>query len=155
MKAAAARVAEALAQAGVETEVREHAESTRTAQEAADAIGTTLGQIVKTLVFLSGDQPVLALVSGDNRVDTQRLGEIAGGTIKRASADDVRAATGYAIGGVPPVGHPTQLATYMDQDLMRFEEVWAAAGTPNTVFRITPAELQRITGATVVDLAAR
>jgi Cys-tRNA(Pro) deacylase len=155
MTAAAVRVAEALEQAGVEAEVREFAESTRTAQEAAAAIGTTVGRIVKSLVFLSGDQPILALVSGENRVDTQRLEEITGGSITRASADDARAATGFSIGDVPPVGHPARLATYLDQDLLQYDEVWAAAGTRNTVFRITPMELQRITDATVVDLAAR
>ncbi|HEV8194061.1 MAG TPA: YbaK/EbsC family protein [Ktedonobacterales bacterium] len=155
MTAAAPRVAETLEQAGVETKVREFAESTRTAQEAAAAIGTTLGRIVKSLVFLSGDHAILALVSGENRVDTQRLGELTGGTIKRASAEEARAATGFSIGDVPPVGHLTKLVTYLDQDLMQFDEVWAAAGKTNTVFRITPMDLQRITGATVVDLAAR
>jgi Cys-tRNA(Pro) deacylase len=155
MTAAASQVAEALAQAGVETEVREFAESTRTAQEAAATIGTTLSRIVKSLVFLSGDQPILALVSGENRVDTQRLGEITGGAIKRASADEARAATGFSIGDVPPVGHPARLATYLDQDLLQYDEVWAAAGMRNTVFRITPTDLQCITDAVVVDLAAR
>lgn len=155
MTVAAVRVAEALEQAGVETEVREFAESTRTAQEAATAIGVALGQIVKSLVFLSGDQPILALVSGENRVDTQRLGALTGGAIKRATADEAKAVTGFSIGDVPPVGHQARLATYLDQDLMQYDEVWAAAGTRNTVFRITPTDLQRISTATVVELAAR
>ena len=152
---AAARVIEALEQAGVDIEVREFGESTRTAQDAATAIGTTLGRIVKSLVFLSGDQPILALVSGENRVDTHRLGEITGAAIKRATADEARAATGFSIGDVPPVGHSAKLTTYLDQDLLQYDEVWAAAGVTNTVFRITPPDLQRITDATVVDLAAR
>ncbi len=152
---AAARVIEALEQAGVDIEVREFGESTRTAQDAATAIGTTLGRIVKSLVFLSGDQPILALVSGENRVDTHRLGEITGAAIKRATADEARAATGFSIGDVPPVGHSAKLTTYLDQDLLQYVEVWAAAGVTNTVFRITPPDLQRITDATIVDLAAR
>lgn len=152
---AAARVAEALEQAGVETEVRAFGESTRTAQDAAAAIGVALGQIVKSLVFVSGDQPILALVSGENRVDTRLLGEITGATIKRATADEAKAATGFSIGDVPPVGHIAKLATYLDRDLLQYDVVWAAAGTTNTVFRITSQDLERITDASVVDIAAK
>ncbi len=153
MKAAVVRVVEALRAAGVETSVTEFAESTRTAEEAAAAVGATVGQIVKSLVFVTGEQPVLALVSGANRLDTQKLAALTGGRVRRADADLVRDATGFAIGGVPPIGHARALQTFMDQDLHGFDRVWAAAGTPNAVFPITPAELERITGARVVDLA--
>ena len=154
MKASVQRVADALAQLGIQAEITEFAESTRTAEEAAAAVGSTVGQIVKSLVFLAGERPVLALVSGANRVDTERLAEIAGGPITRANADLVREATGFSIGGVPPVGHTTPLLTYLDRDLLQYERVWAAAGSPNAVFAIAPDELQRIANATVADLAA-
>lgn len=155
MKASVQRVADALAQLGIRAEITEFSESTRTAEEAAAAVDSTVGQIVKSLVFLAREQPVLALVSGANRVDTDKLAQVAGGPISRANADIVRAATGFSIGGVPPVGHATQLPTYLDRDLLQYERVWAAAGTPNAVFPISPDELQRIAGATVTDLAAQ
>lgn len=155
MKTAVERVIAALRAAGVDADVTEFAQSTRTAEEAAAAVGATVGQIVKSLVFLAGETPVLALVSGANRAGTERLAALAGATIRRADADAVRAATGYSIGGVPPIGHATPLRTFLDADLMRYEVVWAAAGTPNAVFPITPAELQHISGAQVAELAAR
>lgn len=155
MKASVQRVADALAALGIQSEITEFAESTRTAEQAAAAVNAVVGQIVKSLVFLAGERPVLALVSGANRVDTQRLAAIAGGLITRADADLVRQATGYSIGGVPPIGHTASLATYLDRDLLQYEQVWAAAGTPNAVFPIAPDELQRITGAAVADLAER
>ncbi len=154
MKASVQRVADALAQAGIEVEITEFSESTRTAEEAAAAVNSTLGQIVKSLVFLAGEQPILAMVSGTNRVDTEKLATLAGAPIGRANADVVRAATGFSIGGVPPVGHAIPLPTYLDRDLLQYQRVWAAAGTPNAVFPITPDELQRITGAIVADLAS-
>lgn len=155
MKASVQRVADALAALGIQSEITEFAESTRTAEQAAAAVNAVVGQIVKSLVFLAGERPVLALVSGANRVDTQRLSAVAGGLITRADADLVRQATGYSIGGVPPIGHTASLATYLDRDLLQYEQVWAAAGTPNAVFPIAPDELQRITGAAVADLAER
>lgn len=155
MKASVQRVADALAQLGIQVEITEFSESTRTADEAAAAVNSSVGQIVKSLVFLAGEQPVLAMVSGANRVDTEKLAEVAGGPIARANADLVRAATGFSIGGVPPVGHATPLATYLDRDLLQYDRVWAAAGTPNAVFPIAPDDLQRITGATVADVAER
>jgi Cys-tRNA(Pro) deacylase len=154
MKAAVARVVTALREAGIETEVKEFAESTRTAEDAAAAIGTSVGQIVKSLVFLADGSPILALVSGSNRADMKRLAAIAGAPITRADAETARLATGYSIGGVPPIGHATQLATYLDRDLLRYDEVWAAAGTPNAVFSIAPQRLAEIAGARVVELAA-
>lgn len=154
MKASAARVVEALRAVGVTTEVKEFVESTHTAEEAAAAIGTTVGQIVKSLVFLVGETPILALVSGTNRVDIGKLAAAVGGKVRRADAESVRTATGYAVGGVPPLGHATPLRTFLDSDLLQYEMVWAAAGTPNAVFAITPKELRRITNAEVIDLAA-
>ena len=154
MKEATLRVVEALRAADVPSEISEFAESTRTAAEAAAAIGATVGQIVKSLVFLADGQPILALVSGENRVDLEKLAQVAGGAITRADAAVVRAATGYAIGGVPPIAHATTLPVYLDQDLLRYEVVWAAAGTPNAVFPIVPAKLRELTGAQAVDLAA-
>ena len=155
MKASVQRVADALAQLGIQVEITEFSESTRTADEAAAAVNSTVGQIVRSLVFLVGEQPVLAMVSGANRVDTDKLARVAGGPIARANADLVRAPTGFSIGGVPPVGHATLLPTYLDRDLLQYDRVWAAAGTPNAVFPIAPDELQRITGAIVADLADR
>jgi len=149
---AAERVRAALTAAGVAARIQEFSASTRTAQEAADAIGTSVGQIVKSLVFMAGDTPVLALVSGSNRLDTERLGALSGAVIGKADADAVRRATGYAIGGVPPAGFPAPIATYIDRDLMQYDLVWAAAGTPRHVFPITPAQLLRLTGGTVADL---
>jgi prolyl-tRNA editing enzyme YbaK/EbsC (Cys-tRNA(Pro) deacylase) len=154
MKAAVVRVVEALAGLGITAQVTEFPQSTRTAEEAAAAVGAEVGQIVKSLVFMAGEQPILALVSGANRVDTGKLAALAAAPIRRASAELVREATGYSIGGVPPVGHATSLPSYLDRDLMRYEIVWAAAGTPNAVFPVAPAELARVTGAPVVDLAA-
>lgn len=154
MKPAAQRVAAALQAAGVQTRVIEFAESTRTAEEAAAAVGTTVGRIVKSLVFMAGAEPVLALVSGSNRLDTALLSAHIGQTVRRASADEVREATGFAIGGVPPLGHTQQLTVFIDGDLSGYDLVYAAAGTPNTVFPITPSDLERITGGTVLDLAA-
>lgn len=147
------RVRAALREKGVDTEIVEFAQSTRTAQEAADAIGTSVAQIVKSLVFVAGGRPFLALVSGANQADTDTLAALMGAPVERADARTVREATGFAIGGVPPVGHATSLVTFIDQDLLQFEEVYAAAGTPHAIFRIAPQELVRITGGRVVALA--
>jgi prolyl-tRNA editing enzyme YbaK/EbsC (Cys-tRNA(Pro) deacylase) len=155
MKPAAQRVAAALEAAGVQPRIVEFAESTRTAQEAATAIGTTVGRIVKSLVFMAGEEPVLALVSGDNRLDTARLSAYLERPVRRASADEVREASGFAIGGVPPLGHTRSMTVFIDRDLTGYDLVYAAAGTPNAVFPITPSDLERVTGGTVLDLAAR
>jgi Cys-tRNA(Pro) deacylase len=154
MKASVQKVADALAQKGIQAEITEFSESTRTADEAAAAVGCTVGQIVKSLVFAVDGRPILVLVSGENRVDTHLLAAVAGGPITRANADAVREATGFSIGGVPPVGHATPLRIYLDRDLLQYERVWAAAGTPNAVFPIAPDELVRVTDAIVADLAA-
>jgi Cys-tRNA(Pro) deacylase len=154
MHASAEKVAEVLWSLGVDAEIIEFSQSTRTAKDAAEAIGTTVEQIVKSLVFLADGKPVLALVSGGNRLDREKLRKAMGvERVKRADADAVRSATGYAIGGVPPVGHEETLPVFMDQDLFWYEVVYAAAGTPHAVFGILPEELGSITGATVLDLA--
>ena len=154
MHPSAQRVAAALQALGVEARVIEFPQSTRTAQEAAAAIGTTVGQIVKSLVFLADGAPVLALVSGANRLDLEKLRRAAGAArVQRADAEAVRTATGYAIGGVPPVGLAQPMPVFLDRDLLAYDMVYAAAGTPHAVFPIAPGALQRITAAQVFDLA--
>lgn len=149
------RVVEAATDLGLVVETREFPEGTRTAEDAARAIGCEVGQIVKSLVFLLDGAPVVALVSGANRLDERRLAvALGGGAVARADADRVRAATGYPIGGVPPFGHAEPLATAIDEDLLAYVELWAAAGTPRDVFAVSPADLARVTGGTVAPLAA-
>jgi prolyl-tRNA editing enzyme YbaK/EbsC (Cys-tRNA(Pro) deacylase) len=136
-----------------DVEVRRFPEGTKTAEDAAKAIGCAVAQIVKSLVFTADDgTAVLALTSGANRVDTDRLAALAGsGPVRRASPEEARAATGFAVGGTPPFGHRERVRTFLDRDLLVHEEVWAAAGTPDSVFRTTPGELQRAAGAEVAD----
>lgn len=133
-------------------EVVELPDSTRTAQEAADAIGCTVAQIAKSLVFKGAEsgQPVLVIASGTNRVNTDRIAAHLGEPLARADADYVREKTGFAIGGVPPVGHAEPLRTFIDQDLRQHAVIWAAAGTPRAVFRLTPGDLERMTGGDVI-----
>jgi prolyl-tRNA editing enzyme YbaK/EbsC (Cys-tRNA(Pro) deacylase) len=131
----ATRVADSLAAAGLDVTVVEHTESSRTAEEAAATAGCELGQIVKSLVFVDADGPVLVLCAGDRRVDAAGLG------VRRAKPEQVREATGFAIGGVPPLGHPQPLRTLMDASLRRFATVWCAAGTPNAVFEVATDDL--------------
>lgn len=147
LPSAAARVQAALRAAGSAADIVVLPASARTAPEAAAACGVELGQIVKSLVFQGTRGLWLILVAGDNRVHEKRLGRLLGDTLARADADAVRAATGFAIGGIPPMGHATPLPTVMDETLMRFDVVWAAAGTPHAVFPEAPATLQRLTGA--------
>jgi prolyl-tRNA editing enzyme YbaK/EbsC (Cys-tRNA(Pro) deacylase) len=149
---ATARVQAALQALGVESEVIVLAESARTAAQAAAACRVAVGQIVKSLVFLAGDEPILVLVSGANQADEHRLAVLCGQPIRRADADTVRGATGYAIGGVPPVGHARPLRVFIDRDLLGYNRLIAAAGTPHTVFPITPGDLCRVTGGVVADL---
>jgi prolyl-tRNA editing enzyme YbaK/EbsC (Cys-tRNA(Pro) deacylase) len=149
---ATARVEAALRAHGLAGPIIELAESTRTAPEAAAACGVAVAQIVKSLVFLAADEPVLVLASGANQVDEARLAELTGRPIRRADAAAVRTATGFAIGGVPPVGHARPMTVFIDRDLTRHAELIAAAGTPRAVFRLTPDELCRITGGRLEDL---
>jgi prolyl-tRNA editing enzyme YbaK/EbsC (Cys-tRNA(Pro) deacylase) len=129
-------------------------QSTRTADEAAAACGVGVGQIVKSLVFAgaSSGKPYLLLVSGGNRVDEKGVALHIGEKLKRPDADTVREWTGFAVGGIPPFGHKSPLATFMDRDLLRYEVVWAAAGTPAAVFSANPAKLRDATGAAVIDV---
>jgi Cys-tRNA(Pro) deacylase len=151
---AVVRVEAALAAAGVDVRIVEFAESTRTAQDAARAVGSSVGQIVKSLVFLADGRPVLVLASGANRVDTAKLARLAGASrVEKATADATRQATGFSIGGVPPVGHRAPLPVYIDAALLAYDRVFAAAGTPHAVFPIAPATLVRITSGAVGDLA--
>jgi prolyl-tRNA editing enzyme YbaK/EbsC (Cys-tRNA(Pro) deacylase) len=138
---------------GLQLDVREFPDGTRTAEDAARAIGCEVAQIVKSLVFTADRQPVLVLTSGVNRVDEGRLAATLGRTrVEKADADTVRTATGYAIGGTPPFGHDTELPVVCDRLLTTFSEVWAAAGSPTTVFGIAPEILLRVTRAEVIDL---
>lgn len=157
MHPTAQKVADAAQTLGLTIKIKEFEASTRTAQDAADAIGCTVGQIVKSLLFVVAGQPTMALVSGSNQLDEKKLAGLCGvgrKQVKRADADTARQATGFAIGGVPPFGHATLLPVYIDADFLQFEVIWAAAGTPNAVFAITPAELVRATGGAVADLKA-
>ncbi len=151
------RVREYLAQRGLAIEVQELAESTRTAQMAADAVGTPLGSIVKSLIFITDDdRTILALVAGDQRADPEKLAKaVAANKIRMANGEEVRARTTYAIGGVPPVGHPTDLDTLVDDTLLRFDELWAAAGAPNALFRIDTKTLIHLTRGRVQDIILR
>jgi Cys-tRNA(Pro) deacylase len=157
MSRALDRFTEAARALGLRPEARRFPEGTKTAEDAARAIGCDVGQIVKSLVFMSdGRTPVLALTSGSNRVDTSKLAAAAGASeVRRASPDEARTATGFAVGGTPPFGFPEPVRTFVDVSLLAFEEVWAAAGTPDSVFPINPAELVRLSGGDPVDLAER
>ncbi|MFZ4486542.1 MAG: YbaK/EbsC family protein [Candidatus Nanopelagicales bacterium] len=147
------RVRERLALLGASGEVRRLDDSARTAKEAADALGIEVGQIASSLIFLADGAPVLVIASGGHRVDTQMLAAILEvAVIGKASADDVRAATSFAIGGVPPFGHTTQLRVFVDPDLLQYDEVWAAAGTWNDNFGAAPADIVRVAGGVVTDL---
>jgi prolyl-tRNA editing enzyme YbaK/EbsC (Cys-tRNA(Pro) deacylase) len=145
----ALRVQQRLHDHGLDVAISELADSTRTAPEAAAAVGVEVGQIVKSLVFADGDGPILVLCAGDRRVDTSLLGE----DVRAAKADEVREATGFSIGGVPPLGHDRPIRTVVDASLNRFETVWCAAGTPHAVFEVaTDALIAAIPGADVRDI---
>jgi prolyl-tRNA editing enzyme YbaK/EbsC (Cys-tRNA(Pro) deacylase) len=148
------KVQQTLKSLGFSDEIVVFPDSTRTAIEAAQAVGCSLGQIVKSLVFrgAQSQKPVLALVSGSNRVNEKRLGSLVGEAIEKADADFVRQHTGFAVGGVPPLGHVAPITAFIDRDLLQYDEIWAAAGSPHAVFRLTPADLQSMTGGEVVTL---
>ena len=150
----AQKIQDLLHSLGYKYSVIEHAESTRTAQEAADRAGCELGQIVKSLIFQgkTSGKPILVLTSGANRVDEKRISEYTGESIGRADVDFVRSTTGFAIGGVPPIGHSKKMETYLDEDLNQYLAVWAAAGTPNAIFELTPFDLQKITEGKTVQV---
>jgi Cys-tRNA(Pro) deacylase len=147
------RVMEAARERGLEISTKRFPEGTKTAADAAAAIGVSVGQIVKSLVFGVDTEIVMALVSGSNQLDEKKLAAAAGGAkCSRVDADAVRAATGYPIGGVPPFGHATQLRVFVDPDLLQYDEVWAAAGTWNDNFGAAPADIVRVAGGVVTDL---
>jgi len=149
------RFVAAAQQLGLQPEVEVFPKDTRTAVQAAEALGCELGQIVKSLIFKADDELVLVLTSGSNRVDEKKAAALFGvAKLGKANADDARAATGFAIGGVPPFGHPAPLRAVVDEDLTRFEQIWAAAGAPDAVFALTPAELVEHSRAIVADVAA-
>ena len=148
------RVRAALQAASLECTIHTLPDSTRTAVEAAAAVGCSVGEIAKSLVFRAGDRAVIAVMSGDNRLDPAKLGAAIGERVGRADADFVRAATGFAIGGVPPLGHATPVDVFMDADLFRFDVIWAAAGSPYSVFAVEPARLRDAGAATVMELKA-
>lgn len=150
----AQKIQDLLIQFGYEYTVIEHSEPTRTAQEAAARAGCELGQIVKSLIFCgkASRKPILVLTSGANRVDENRISGYAGETIVRADADLVRSVTGYAIGGVPPIGHNQRMETYLDEDFLPYQTIWAAAGTPNAIFELRTTDLQKMTGGSVVQV---
>jgi len=154
LKPAARRFLEAARAAGLDIEIVTHPRSTRTAEEAAAACGCAVGQIVKSLVFqgLVSRVPILLLVSGANRVDESHVAAAVGEALKRPDAAYVREVTGYAIGGIPPIGHTTRLRTFIDRDLLRYETVWAAAGAPDSVFRVAPAALATAADATTISV---
>lgn len=149
------RVRAALTAAGVAVEILALPDAARTARAAADAIGCDVAQIANSLVFRgeTSDTALLVMTSGANRVDTARVAALVGESIGKADARFVRAATGFVIGGVAPVGHVAPVRTLIDRDLLRHAEIWAAAGHPHTVFRLTPDALLRLTGGTVVEVA--
>jgi len=149
-----ARVVAAAREAGLEIAVERFPEGTRTAADAARAVGCEVGQIVKSLVFVADETPIVTLVSGANRVDLDRLAVAVGaGAVRKADGDEARAATGFPIGGVPPFGHAGAVTVLVDDDLMAHQMLWAAAGLPDAVFAIAPDDLLRISGGRRADLA--
>jgi Cys-tRNA(Pro) deacylase len=150
------KVSQAAARAGLDIQVRRFPEGTRTAVDAARAVGCEVGQIVKSLVFIADGQPVIALVSGANRLDAGKLAAVVGASdVRRADGNEARAATGFAIGGIPPFAHARSLQVVVDEDLLGHAEVWAAAGLPDAVFGLPPQDLLRASGGRVADIAER
>jgi prolyl-tRNA editing enzyme YbaK/EbsC (Cys-tRNA(Pro) deacylase) len=156
LSSSASRVQDALRAAGAEARVAELPASTRTAADAAKAVGCEVAQIAKSLIFrgTSSGEPILVIASGTNRVDESLVAAEAGEAIGKADAEFVRRRTGYAIGGVPPLGHLEPIRTFIDEDLLKFERIWAAAGTPNAVFELWARELPRIANGRVIRVAS-
>lgn len=154
LSATAQRVQSALRELGLSCEVMELAETTRSAKEAAQAIGCQVAQIAKSLVFKGGNtnRPFLVITSGSNRVDEKKLSTLVGEPIEKADADFVREKTGYVIGGVPPLGHVEKIKMFIDEDLMKYTELWAAAGTPHAVFKLAPGDLEKISNGKVIQV---
>lgn len=157
LRPSARRFQEALHNLGFACEVVELPNATRTAPQAAAAVGCAVGQIAKSLVFRSKDtnKAVLVIASGANRVDEGKLAELVAEPVEKANADFTRERTGYAIGGIPPTSHSERLPTFIDEDLLCYTDIWAAAGTPHAVFRLTPDELREMTDGQVVAIKAQ
>jgi len=156
LSSSAKKVQQALQSQGLSLQVVEMPASTRTANDAAAAVGCQVGQIVKSLVFkkMNSGKALLITASGANRVNEQLIAELIHEPIGKADAEFVRQQTGFVIGGIPPIGHTQPIETLIDQDLFQFSEIWAAAGTPNAVFRLTPTELEHMTGGRVVNVSS-
>jgi len=154
LSSSAQRVQEALKVLGLELQVVELQQTTRTSADAARAVGCEVGQIAKSLIFKGQrtQRPILVIASGSNRVNEKRVGELISEPLGKADADFVRQKTGFVIGGVPPVGHAEKLEVFIDEDLLRYNEIWAAAGTPNAVFKLTPSDLVRMTEGRVIGI---
>ena len=154
LSSSAKKVLEVLKVLGLELQVVELQETTRTSADAARAVGCEVGQIAKSLVFRGQktQRPILVIASGSNRVNEKRVGELISEPLGKADADFVRQKTGFVIGGIPPVGHAEKLEVFIDEDLLRYSEIWAAAGTPNAVFRLTPSDLVRMTEGRVIGI---
>jgi prolyl-tRNA editing enzyme YbaK/EbsC (Cys-tRNA(Pro) deacylase) len=154
LSASAQKVQDALLSHGFTCQVLELADSTRTAMDAAAAVGCQVGQIVKSLLFRGKQtkKPIFVAVSGANRVNEKALRDLVGEKIEKADADFVREKTGFAIGGVPPLAHLEPILAFVDEDLMQYEEIWAAAGTPNALFKLTPDELVLLTKGQVISV---
>ena len=150
----ALKVQQALDAIGMHLEVVELPASTRTSLEAAQAVGCQVGQIAKSIVFqaLTSHRPILVIASGPNRVNEKVIEELIGEPVGKADADFVRQRTGFVIGGIPPVGHSERLKTFIDQDLLQYPEIWAAAGTPHAVFHLKPEDLQKMTQGIVIQI---
>ena len=150
----AQRVQDTLKNLGFSYQVIELAQTTRSASDAAKAIGCEVGQIVKSLVFKTKNtkRPILVIASGSNRVNEKRIADLINEPIGKADADFVHQKTGFSIGGVPPVGHLEKLITFIDEDLMQYERIWAAGGSPNAVFKLTPLDLVKMTGGRVISI---
>ena len=154
LKSSAQRVQEAFQDLGLTCEVVQMRKTTRTAEDAARAVGCEVGQIVKSLVFKGkqSQRPFLVVASGANHVNEKRLGRQISEPVKMANADFVREMTGFAIGGVPPLGHRHPITIFIDEDLLAYKEIWAAAGTPHAVVKLTPDELKMVTNGTVISV---
>ncbi len=154
MSSGAQRVQKALRECGLEAEVMELPQSTRSAKEAAEAVGCSVSQIAKSIVFRTtqSQRPVLVIASGPNRINEDRISSLVSEPVKMANPDFVKSKTGFSIGGVAPVGHLEKPEIFIDEDLFKYKEIWAAAGTPHAVFRLTPQELEKITGGRVISV---
>jgi len=154
MSSGAQRVQKALQECGLEAEVMELPQSTRSAKEAAEAVGCSVSQIAKSIVFRTtqSQRPILVIASGPNTINEDRISSLVSEPVKMANPDFVKSKTGFSIGGVAPVGHLEKPEIFIDEDLFKYKEIWAAAGTPHAVFRLTPQELEKITGGRVISV---